>query len=88
MALRFARAGSAVTVVDTDPVRGGETAALLREAGSPVLFIRADVASSENIEGAVRATVAEFGDLTGIWNGMRSRQWSRSGGSSSAGQAG
>ncbi len=63
VALRFARAGSAVTVVDIDPAGGEETAGLVLAAGARALFVQADVASSEDIEGAVRRTVAEFGSL-------------------------
>jgi NAD(P)-dependent dehydrogenase (short-subunit alcohol dehydrogenase family) len=71
VALRFARAGSAVTVVDIDPARGEETAALIREAGEPSLFVQADVADGRNVGEAVRATVAKFG-------GTRSRScWRR-----------
>jgi NAD(P)-dependent dehydrogenase (short-subunit alcohol dehydrogenase family) len=63
VAMRFARAGSAVTVVDIDPARGEETAALVRETGARALFVQADVASSEHIDGAVEATLTEFGSL-------------------------
>jgi NAD(P)-dependent dehydrogenase (short-subunit alcohol dehydrogenase family) len=63
VALRFARSGSAVTVVDIDPAGGEETAALVLAAGGRAIFVQADVASSEDIAGAVQATVAEFGSL-------------------------
>jgi len=63
VALRFARAGSAVTVVDIDPAKGEETADLVRQTGAAALFVRADVANGQEVEEAVRATVAEFGSL-------------------------
>lgn len=63
VALRFARAGSAVTVVDIDPAKGEETADLVRQAGAAALFVRADVADGPDVEAAVRATVAAFGSL-------------------------
>jgi NAD(P)-dependent dehydrogenase (short-subunit alcohol dehydrogenase family) len=63
VALRFARAGSAVTVVDIDPAKGEETADLVRQAGAAALFVPADVASGRDVEEAVRATVTEFGSL-------------------------
>jgi NAD(P)-dependent dehydrogenase (short-subunit alcohol dehydrogenase family) len=63
VALRFARAGSAVTVIDIDPAKGEETAAMVRQAGAPSLFVQADVARGEEVEHAVRATVAQFGTL-------------------------
>jgi NAD(P)-dependent dehydrogenase (short-subunit alcohol dehydrogenase family) len=63
VALRFARAGSAVTVVDIDPDRGGETARMVRETGAQSLFIQADVADGKKVADAVRVTVAEFGGL-------------------------
>ena len=68
VALRFASTGSAVTVVDIDPVAGEQTAALVRAAGAPALFVRADVADGGQIEAAVRATVAEFGGLDAAHN--------------------
>ena len=63
VALRFARAGSAVAIVDIDPDGGEQTAALVRAAGVPALYLKADVASCQDVERAVRATVAEFGSL-------------------------
>jgi len=63
VALRFARTGTSVAVVDIDSVKGEETATLVREAGAPSLFVRADVANGEDVEEAVRLTVAEFGGL-------------------------
>lgn len=63
VALRFARSGTAVTVVDIDPAKGEETAAMVREAGAPSLFIQADVTYGKAVEEAVRVTVAEFGGL-------------------------
>lgn len=63
VALRFARSGTAVTVVDIDPAKGEETAAMVRAAGAPSLFIQADVANGKEVEEAVRVTVAEFGGL-------------------------
>ena len=44
IALRFARAGYAVSVADTDAAAGREVLAMLRAAGIPALFARTDVA--------------------------------------------
>jgi len=63
VSLRFATAGSAVTVVDIDPAGGEETAGLVRDAGGQALFVQADVASSKDIQAAVQATVLQFGSL-------------------------
>src|SRR5580704_9770865 len=83
VALRFARSGSAVTVVDIDPAGGEETAALVLTAGGRAIFVQADVASSEDIAGITgdRTLVHETSranwqrildvNLTGIWNCMR-----------------
>lgn len=66
IALRFAREGAIVVIVDvTETVReGGEaTRAILEREGCPVLFRRADVAHETEAEAAVAAAAERFGRL-------------------------
>ncbi len=60
---QFAREGASVLVVDTNEEGGEETARLVREAGGRAAFHRADVASPEEVEGAVEASERAHGPI-------------------------
>jgi len=61
VALRFAKAGYAVSIAD--PVRdaGQEIVAELRALGAQAIYVRTDVAKPQAVEAWMRRTVAEFG---------------------------
>lgn len=63
IAQAFAAHNSKVVLVDRDVVRGGEIADALNAAGSPALFVAADVTSEEDVKHAVAAGEAHFGGL-------------------------
>lgn len=66
--LLFAREGAKVAAVDRDEATGEETAALARAAGGEAIFLRADVAEAEQVEGCVRACVSRLGGLHVLFN--------------------
>ncbi len=53
--------GAAVTVVDISDDGGHETVAQIERNGGRGLFVRADVAIASEVEGAIEATVRQFG---------------------------
>jgi NAD(P)-dependent dehydrogenase (short-subunit alcohol dehydrogenase family) len=61
VALRFARAGYAVSIADPDAAAGRETARRVEDAGAKCLFVRADVGVPAQIEKWVRRTLATLG---------------------------
>lgn len=61
VALRFAAAGYAVSVADTDEAAGGEILSLLRERGAKAMFRRADIAREEEATGWIGHTVEALG---------------------------
>lgn len=61
VALRFARAGYAVSIADPDEDAGREAAALVAQAGARSLFVRTDVAHAAQVEGWVEETVRRLG---------------------------
>jgi NAD(P)-dependent dehydrogenase (short-subunit alcohol dehydrogenase family) len=65
VARALAAAGSAVTIADIDEDGG---AALAEELGGRVAFVRTDLTSDADIADCVRATVEEFGGVTGLVN--------------------
>jgi 3-oxoacyl-[acyl-carrier protein] reductase len=62
-ALRFAREGARVAVVDLDGTRAKETAAAIESAGGQALALAADVTRAADNEAAVRDAVARWGRL-------------------------
>jgi 3-oxoacyl-[acyl-carrier protein] reductase len=62
-ALRFAREGARVAIVDLDGTRAKETAAAIESAGGQALALTADVTRAADNEAAVRDTVARWGRL-------------------------
>ena len=61
----LAAAGSAVTIADIDEDGG---VSLAEDLGERVSFVRTDLTSDEDIEACVRATVQQFGSVTGLVN--------------------
>jgi NAD(P)-dependent dehydrogenase (short-subunit alcohol dehydrogenase family) len=63
IALRFARAGAAVALVDVDDAGAHAAVAEIEGAGGRALAIRGDVALEEDVRRAVEQTIARFGAL-------------------------
>jgi NAD(P)-dependent dehydrogenase (short-subunit alcohol dehydrogenase family) len=62
-ALAFAEKGSKVVVSDIDETGGQETVDLIEKMGGKAIFIKANVASKEDIQNLVNQTVAKFKTL-------------------------
>jgi 3-oxoacyl-[acyl-carrier protein] reductase len=62
-AVRFAREGARVAVVDLDGTKAKETVAAIEAAGGQALALAADVTRAADNEGAVRDAVARWGRL-------------------------
>lgn len=60
-AFHFAKAGYAVSLADAGAAAGREALRILREMGSPALFVRADVAKEKDVDAWMRATERAFG---------------------------
>ncbi|MGH3093852.1 MAG: SDR family NAD(P)-dependent oxidoreductase [Gaiellaceae bacterium] len=63
IALRFAAEGASVAVSDIDEVGAEETVARIEASGGRALRLRTDVASEEEVVGAIRGTEKAFGGL-------------------------
>jgi NAD(P)-dependent dehydrogenase (short-subunit alcohol dehydrogenase family) len=61
IALRFARAGYAVSIADPDAEAGREAAALVEKAGAQCVFVATDVADASQVERWVEETVRRAG---------------------------
>lgn len=61
----FVEEGAQVVVADVDPVRGEAVSAAL---GAAAAFVRADVASAEDVQGLVEFAVSRFGGLHIMFN--------------------
>ena len=59
----FAHEGARVAVCDVAAAAAQETVNLITAAGGTAIFIKTDVASSAEIDAAVKHTIAEFGGL-------------------------
>lgn len=62
-AMAFAKRGARVAVVDRDESGGTDTVARIGALGGVATFIRADMASPDDIESMVTQTVSRFGRL-------------------------
>ena len=67
-ALLFAAEGAAVGVLDINEHGGRATVAEIRDAGGRATFVRADVAKTDQLEGAFAALVEAFGGLDILYN--------------------
>ncbi len=74
-ALRFAREGARVTVVDINDDAAKETARDVERAGGRALAFHADVTRAADNEGAVRDTVARWGRLDIFYANAGVPQW-------------
>lgn len=63
IALRFAREGARVAILDIAQEGLEETSALLAEAGAPLLAVRADVSMTDDVERAFAAVLERFGRI-------------------------
>ena len=59
----FAEEGAKVVVSDLDPVEGGETVRLIKEAGGQALIFKCDVTDEEQVNAVVDFCVSQFGRL-------------------------
>jgi NAD(P)-dependent dehydrogenase (short-subunit alcohol dehydrogenase family) len=67
-ALGFAREGAAVAVLDRDTGAGVRTAEEIEGLGGSALFVEAEVARSDRVQAAVRATLEHFGRIDVLFN--------------------
>jgi NAD(P)-dependent dehydrogenase (short-subunit alcohol dehydrogenase family) len=67
-ALLFAEEGAMLVLADVDEEGGRETARLAGERGAQALFVRCDVAVSEEVEAVVETSVEQFGRLDCAFN--------------------
>lgn len=74
IAFKFAQEGAKVVVVDINEPMGQRTADIINRDGGESVFIRADVASSDEVKEAVSAAEGEFGGLTTLVNCAASYQ--------------
>ena len=66
-ALQLAREGARIAVVDIDP-EGSRTVQEICDTDGCAIFVQADVASSEQVQTAVKATVARWGRIDVLVN--------------------
>ena len=64
----FAREGAKVVIADINEKEGDETANIIKQAGGEAMFIRANVASTAEIEEMIKTTVATYGKLNIFFN--------------------
>ena len=67
-ALRFAREGARVVVVDANPGAGNETVTQVTRAGGTAAFVAADVTVSADVAAMIRAAEDRFGALHVLFN--------------------
>src|SRR5690349_6730609 len=65
---RFAREGGKVTVVDVNEAHGNDTVASIAHAGGESMFAKANVADSNEVQQAIRQTVAKWGQVDVVVN--------------------
>ena len=73
----FAAEGARVAIFDLNEELGREVAAQIRSGGGEAQFVRADMTVANEVEAAVRETVACYGHLDVIFNGAggSGRRW-------------
>ncbi|SOZ49800.1 2-hydroxycyclohexanecarboxyl-CoA dehydrogenase [Cupriavidus taiwanensis] len=67
-ALRFARAGAAVGVLDLNPEAGERVAAQIRDGGGLALSVRCDITDRASVDAAVAAVEQKFGPIDVLVN--------------------
>jgi NAD(P)-dependent dehydrogenase (short-subunit alcohol dehydrogenase family) len=68
IAMAFDREGASVVVADIDEKAGEETASLIQGQGGSSVFVKANMARTEDVEAAVAAAKEHFGALTMVCN--------------------
>ncbi len=68
VAVRLAKKGTCVSVVDINKENGEETAWLCKEQGADAIFVQADVGKVEDVEKYVDATVERIGKIDLFFN--------------------
>jgi NAD(P)-dependent dehydrogenase (short-subunit alcohol dehydrogenase family) len=68
VALTLAREGARVIVADFDPTSGQETAAIISQTGGHASFVRADVASIEDVQALMAVASEKLGRLDILHN--------------------
>src|SRR5689334_21726455 len=66
----FAREGACVAIAEFNAETGEAVCQQIKSDGGKAIFIRTDVSSSENVEEAVKLTVAAFGGLDILYNNV------------------
>ena len=67
-ALAFAREGARLTLADIDETGGAETVRLLEDAGAEAVFVRTDVAESEQVAALIDGAAEHWGRLDVVVN--------------------
>jgi NAD(P)-dependent dehydrogenase (short-subunit alcohol dehydrogenase family) len=67
-ALRFAREGGRIAVVDLKPEGGSETVKQIIDSGREAIFAQADVSNEQQVRRAVDAAVARWGRINVVVN--------------------
>ncbi|WML60250.1 glucose 1-dehydrogenase [Neobacillus sp. PS2-9] len=67
-AVRFAKEGATVAVADINSIMGEETVSIIKEAGGEAVFVKTDVADSEQIKQLIQITSNTFGGLHIMFN--------------------
>ncbi|MGG3561141.1 glucose 1-dehydrogenase [Neobacillus rhizosphaerae] len=67
-AVRFSKEGAKVAVADINPIIGEETVSLIKEDGGEAIFVKTDVADSEQIKELIQITSNTFGGLHIMFN--------------------
>jgi NAD(P)-dependent dehydrogenase (short-subunit alcohol dehydrogenase family) len=67
-AILFAKAGAKVVVAGRREAEGKETIELIRAAGGDALFVKTDVAKTQDVQTLVQKTVEKFGRLDVAFN--------------------
>lgn len=68
IALKFANEGAKVVVVDINEKMGQKTADTIKQKGGTSIFVKADVANSDEIKKTVELTEKKFGKLSCLVN--------------------
>jgi NAD(P)-dependent dehydrogenase (short-subunit alcohol dehydrogenase family) len=66
----FAREGSCVAIAEYDGETGQAACQHIRDEGGKAIFIKTDVSIPDNVEDAVKQTVAAFGGLDILYNNV------------------
>lgn len=67
-AIRLAREGANVVILDVLTKEGDETVAQIRKEGGKAEFVKGDVRSNDDVQRAVDLAVAKYGELNGALN--------------------